>query len=432
MAGADQVLKQALSKYKYADIARRDVTNAMTQFKDLRPSHDSFIFNDGNRKELLNLDGTIPVTYKGSIYNIPIGIWILDTHPYNPPMVFVKPTSAMQIKPGRNVDTNGKVDLPYLRDWRYPQSDLLGLIQILVIVFGEEPPVFSRQSQMAQSRPPYPGASQYPGQAPYPMQGSGFPMPMPDSMNQPPGYSQYPSSSTQYGGSGFSGYPGPASSGYPGYPTQNYPLQYPTSTNQYGGGSNLPYPQYTTPGTNTVTSSAQPGSTSTVTEEHLRMSLLSAVEDKMKRRLREMFEQAQAEMNVLHKTQADLVKGKEKLEVMVKELENEKVEIENNIKLLHDKDQEVKEVLQKLDNQDKLDIDEAVVTTTPLYRQLLNSFAEEQAIEDAIYYLGEALRKDVIDLDVFLKQVRELSRKQFFLRALIQKCREKAGLPPMA
>lgn len=157
MAGADQVLKQALSKYKYADIARRDVTNAMTQFKDLRPSHDSFIFNDGNRKELLNLDGTIPVTYKGSIYNIPIGIWILDTHPYNPPMVFVKPTSAMQIKPGRNVDTNGKVDLPYLRDWRYPQSDLLGLIQILVIVFGEEPPVFSRQSQMAQSRPPTPG-----------------------------------------------------------------------------------------------------------------------------------------------------------------------------------------------------------------------------------------------------------------------------------
>jgi hypothetical protein len=30
-----------------------------------------------------------------------------------------------------------------------------------------------------------------------------------------------------------------------------------------------------------------------VTEEHLRMSLLSAVEDKMKRRLREIFEQAQ-------------------------------------------------------------------------------------------------------------------------------------------
>lgn len=70
-------------------------------------------------KKLKTTLGALKSCYSGSIYNIPIGIWILDTHPYNPPMVFVKPTSAMQIKSGRNVDTNGKVDLPYLRDWRY-------------------------------------------------------------------------------------------------------------------------------------------------------------------------------------------------------------------------------------------------------------------------------------------------------------------------
>jgi Vps23 core domain len=35
--------------------------------------------------------------------------------------------------------------------------------------------------------------------------------------------------------------------------------------------------------------------------------------------------------------------------------------------------------------------------------RLLNAFAEEQATEDAIYYMGEALRKGVIELDVFLK-----------------------------
>ncbi|GFO14981.1 tumor susceptibility gene 101 protein, partial [Plakobranchus ocellatus] len=62
---------------------------------------------------------------------------------------------------------------------------------------------------------------------------------------------------------------------------------------------------------------------------------------------------------------------------------------------------------------------------------LVDAFAEEQAIEDAIYYLGEALRKNVIELESFLKRVRELSRKQFMLRATIQKCREKAGLPPL-
>ena len=37
------------------------------------------------------------------------------------------------------------------------------------------------------------------------------------------------------------------------------------------------------------------GRTNTVTEEHLKASLLSAVEDKMKRRLKETFAQAQVQ-----------------------------------------------------------------------------------------------------------------------------------------
>lgn len=152
----------------------------------------------------------------------------------------------------------------------------------------------------------------------------------------------------------------------------------------------------------------------------------------MKRRLREFFAQAQAEMDVLKKTQTDLTSGKEKLEHMLRDLEQEKTSIESNMILLTTKDQEVKEALQKMEQGEKVDIDEAVVTTAPLYRQLIDAFAEEQAIEDAIYYLGEALRKNVIELEVFLKRVRELSRKQFMQRALIQKCREKAGLPPLA
>ncbi|CAL1543791.1 unnamed protein product [Lymnaea stagnalis] len=169
----------------------------------------------------------------------------------------------------------------------------------------------------------------------------------------------------------------------------------------------------------------------TVTEADLRASMLSAVEDKMKRRLRETFAQAQAEMDVLTKTQKDLTAGKQKLEIIIAELEKERDEIEKNITLLKDKDKEVKDAIQKMESNESLSVDEAVVTTTPLYRQLVDAFAEEQAIEDAIYYLGEALRKNVIELESFLKRVRELSRKQFMLRATIQKCREKAGLPPL-
>ena len=35
--------------------------------------------------------------------------------------------------------------------------------------------------------------------------------------------------------------------------------------------------------------------------------------------------------------------------------------------------------------------------------RILFAYSEEQALEDAIYYLGEGLRKGVIDLEVFLK-----------------------------
>jgi len=76
----------------------------------------------------------------------------------------------------------------------------------------------------------------------------------------------------------------------------------------------------------------------------------------------------------------------------------------------------------------QVDCDEAVTTTAPLYKQLIQAYAEEAATEDAIYFLGEALRRGVIECDVFLKNVRNLSRKQFMLRATMQKCRKKAGL----
>lgn len=43
--------------------------------------------------------------------------------------------------------------------------------------------------------------------------------------------------------------------------------------------------------------------------------------------------------------------------------------VESSIIMLEDKSREVKEALQKMEDNDKLDVDEAVVTTAPLYRQ---------------------------------------------------------------
>lgn len=79
-------------------------------------------------------------------------------------------------------------------------------------------------------------------------------------------------------------------------------------------------------------------------------------------------------------------------------------EVDRNIDVLKKKDEELSEALEKMENQsENNDIDDVIVPTAPLYKQILNLYAEENAIEDTIFYLGEALRRGVIDLEVFLK-----------------------------
>ena len=166
----------------------------------------------------------------------------------------------------------------------------------------------------------------------------------------------------------------------------------------------------------------------TITADHIRASILSAVEDKVKRRLREDISQSQAEVDSLRKVQEELNQGHTRLSTILTKVQTEDTELSNNIKLLETKQAEMGGLVDKIKEGDEINCDDAVVASNPLYKQLMNAFAEESATEDAIYFLGEALRKGTIDIDVFLKQTREVSRKQFMLKATMIKCREKAGL----
>uniref|UniRef100_F6YJ85 Tumor susceptibility 101 n=1 Tax=Callithrix jacchus TaxID=9483 RepID=F6YJ85_CALJA len=417
MAVSESQLKKMVSKYKYRDLTVRETVNVITLYKDLKPVLDSYVFNDGSSRELMNLTGTIPVPYRGNTYNIPICLWLLDTYPYNPPICFVKPTSSMTIKTGKHVDANGKIYLPYLHEWKHPQSDLLGLIQVMIVVFGDEPPVFSRP--ISTSYPPYQATG-----PPNTYHVSGFfgsiLRPHICTYRLPPKTGIWAAISSYMPGmpGGISSYPSgypPNPSGYPGCP---YPPggPYPaTTSSQYPS-----QPPVTTVG---------PSRDGTISEDTIRASLISAVSDKLRWRMKEEMDRAQAELNALKRTEEDLKKGHQKLEEMVTRLDQEVAEVDKNIELLKKKDEELSSALEKMENQsENNDIDEVIIPTAPLYKQILNLYAEENAIEDTIFYLGEALRRGVIDLDVFLKHVRLLSRKQFQLRALMQKARKTAGL----
>lgn len=63
----------------------------------------------------------------------------------------------------------------------------------------------------------------------------------------------------------------------------------------------------------------------TITEEHIKASLLSAIEDKVRRRFNEQMAQNKAELDILQQSQRELSLGKSKLDSILISLNKEKV-----------------------------------------------------------------------------------------------------------
>lgn len=143
-------------------------------------------------------------------------------------------------------------------------------------------------------------------------------------MPQPPGSSFLP-----YPQPG--GFPTPGGyGGFPPYPpTSNppYPAPYPPTT-----GSSYPpaYPGYSPYPINNfggppATPSSIPMGTGTIKDEHIRESLLTAIEEKLLRRMKEQFQQNQAELETLKRTQEELKQGKNKLDSILSRMAKEQV-----------------------------------------------------------------------------------------------------------
>lgn len=93
------------------------------------------------------------------------------------------------------------------------------------------------------------------------------------------------------------------------------------------------------------------------------------------------------------------------------------------IKLFTKKDEELGSLEEVESQSENCNIDEVIIPTAPVYKQIQNLSREENASEDTIFYLGEAMRQRVIDLGIFLKHVYLLSHEQFQLNTLMQRAR---------
>mmetsp|Transcript_30537 Transcript_30537/g.99728 ORF Transcript_30537/g.99728 Transcript_30537/m.99728 type:complete len:377 (-) Transcript_30537:2849-3979(-) len=169
----DAALRQVLV-YQDKVRLRSDSMTLIQAFPHLSAGAEMFVHNDGTSNNLLRFAGTVPVPYRGSTYNIPVCIWVMESYPARPPLPIVTPTSDMIITPKhRHVDMEGKVYLPYLNQWNARTCNLVEMAHAMISVFSMDPPVRARPAAapappMSTYTPPYPGAAPAPAPAPPP------------------------------------------------------------------------------------------------------------------------------------------------------------------------------------------------------------------------------------------------------------------------
>uniref|UniRef100_A0A8C3B3C0 Zgc:123278 n=1 Tax=Cyclopterus lumpus TaxID=8103 RepID=A0A8C3B3C0_CYCLU len=104
-------------------------------------------------KNLMSLTGTIPVTFKDKTYNIPVCLWIEESYPQTAPICYVRPSCEMMVLRGKYTSSNYEVLLPYLEEWKNGECDLVSLLQVMVVIFGDLPPVCMQPRSESEQAP---------------------------------------------------------------------------------------------------------------------------------------------------------------------------------------------------------------------------------------------------------------------------------------
>ncbi|XP_051121401.1 protein ELC-like isoform X2 [Andrographis paniculata] len=330
-------------------------------YPSLQPKTAVFTHNDGRTVNLLQADGTVPMTFQGVTYNIPVIIWLMESYPRHAPLVFVNPTRDMIIKrPHPFVSPNGVVSVPYLHSWVFPASNLVELARNLSHFFARDPPLYSQRKA---SNP---------------------------NLNQ------------SYGSANSSAGSTPAR---PAIPPRDYPPS-PTPPAPYGSGRVMDDPA-----------------------EVFKKNAINKLVESLNGDIKNMRKSREGEMEGLFATQAVLRKREEDLTKGLKEMQDEKEALEQQLQmvLMNSDVLEgwIRENESKLRGNDvgNIDIDECFEPCDALSKQMMDCTALDLAVEDTIYALDKAVQEGAVPFDQYLRNVRLLAREQFFHRATSSKVR---------
>ncbi|CAM9919938.1 unnamed protein product [Scytosiphon promiscuus] len=342
-------------KYMDPNRIRTDVLNVWRHRQSLVPKRGKLTLDSGLVCELLMLEGTFSIVYRGVEYFTPVEIYITENYPTSPPMCYIRPTTGMSLKVGhRHVDQSGLVYLPYLHEWSARTHNLVELIANMSSVFGAEPPLFATPARRPSPTPPRPH----------------------------PGSGDRDSSTGNRGNHG-----------------------------QHGQSPFLVQDQFKT----------RRELPPTPTPEEVRNKKEKLLTTKLQGELRAMYESLRADMDAAFETQAQLEDDRHEVEEDVEELSRRNKELARLIQVSKERERELDTYLQDKKKEGEPSVDDLIEPKDALSDQMLRLVAENAALEDALYYLDVGLTDSVITVDVFLKEIRRLARKQFVARATAKK-----------
>ncbi|KAA8537368.1 hypothetical protein F0562_026945 [Nyssa sinensis] len=135
----------------------------------------------------------------------------------------------------------------------------------------------------------------------------------------------------------------------------------------------------------------------------------------------------ETEMEGLFNAQAVLRQREEQLSKGLREMQDEKEGLEQQLQMVLMNTDILEGWLRenkgKMANMGNVNVDDAFEPCDALSKQMLECTASDLAIEDVIYSLDKAVQEGSIPTDQYLRNVRLLSREQFFHRATSSKVR---------
>lgn len=348
-------------------LIRQHLLSLIDIYPSLQPKTASFTHNDGRTVNLLQAVGTVPMVYLNITYNIPVIIWLMESYPRHPPLVFVNPTRDMVIKRSHPfVNPSGVVSIPYLQNWIYPSSNLAELVRNLSHFFGRDPPLYAK----VQAPPSNPNPSPSPRPTPHPPPSTSF-----SNHNSPVG-----------------------SSGIrPAIPPRAY--QPP------------PYGEVKTDNP----------------EEVYKRNAIDMLVVSLHKDIVGLKEAQEKDVDGLVNAQGVLKQREKQLKQGLKEMQDEKEGLEQQLQMVLMNSDVLEGWLRenegKVTSLGNVDVDTAFEPCDNLSKQMLDCTASDLALEDVIYSLDKSIQGGAIPFDQYLRNIRLLSREQFFHRATASKVR---------